>query len=42
MMAGMILGAHGGMAAIPEHWLSDMNSYENIRQLLESIDLGRS
>jgi ADP-ribosylglycohydrolase len=38
MIAGMILGAHNGMAAIPEHWLGEMKAYEKIRQLLEDID----
>jgi ADP-ribosylglycohydrolase len=34
MMVGMILGAHGGMEAIPGKWLAEMKAYEKIRQLL--------
>jgi ADP-ribosylglycohydrolase len=40
MMVGMILGAHNGMAAIPEHWLTEMKAYANINRLLKRIDLG--
>lgn len=38
MMAGMILGAQGGMDAIPDHWLSEMKAYDHINHLLETID----
>jgi len=40
IMAGMILGAHNGTEAIPEHWLAEMKAYPQIRQLLEKIDSG--
>lgn len=38
MVVGMILGAHGGIEAIPDHWLSDMNAFQHINLLLETID----
>jgi ADP-ribosylglycohydrolase len=38
MVAGMVLGAHGGMEAIPDHWLSEMKAFQHINRLLETID----
>jgi ADP-ribosylglycohydrolase len=38
MVAGMILGAHGGMEAIPDHWLSEMKAFQHINRLMETID----
>jgi ADP-ribosylglycohydrolase len=38
MLAGMILGAHGGHSAIPGHWLSEMRAYPRITELLDNID----
>ena len=38
MVAGMILGAHNGMDAIPEHWLSEMKAFPEIERLLKEID----
>lgn len=37
MVAGMILGAHLGIEAIPENWLKEMRQYEHITQLLQQI-----
>jgi ADP-ribosylglycohydrolase len=34
---GMILGAHGGMDAIPEVWLTEMKAFQKIDRLLETI-----
>jgi ADP-ribosylglycohydrolase len=38
MAVGMILGAYGGMAAIPDYWLSEMKAFEHINRLMETID----
>ena len=38
MLAGMILGAHAGMDAIPEEWLSDLTHHNRIIACLESLD----
>ena len=34
MIAGMVLGAAHGMAAIPEHWKSEMTAGNRISMLL--------
>jgi ADP-ribosylglycohydrolase len=36
MIVGMVLGAHLGTAAIPEHWLTGMSAYNRIASLLNS------
>ncbi len=36
LVAGMILGAHGGRSAIPEEWLTGMKQYAHITALLAS------
>jgi len=36
--AGMILGAHLGMEAIPEAWLKDLKAYSEIMELLSRMD----
>ena len=38
MLAGMILGPYGGMAAIPDHWLSEMKAFQHINRQMEMID----
>jgi ADP-ribosylglycohydrolase len=38
LLAGLILGAHLGMAAIPPEWLNDMKAYPQIVSLLTKID----
>ncbi len=38
MVVGMILGAHLGQEAIPQHWLAGMKRYEKITDLLRTID----
>lgn len=37
MMTGMVLGAHLGMDAIPDHWLSELIAIKNIRRLLDQM-----
>jgi len=37
MLAGMVLAAAHGMAAIPEEWISGLNAGERIRTLLEQL-----
>ncbi len=37
MLAGMILGAAQGMAAIPETWLSEMTAAKRINELLQTL-----
>jgi len=37
MIVGMILGAHRGKAALPEHWLRDLKKREEIGRLLLEI-----
>jgi ADP-ribosylglycohydrolase len=38
LLAGMILGAHLGMPAIPAEWLNDMKAYPQILEMLGKID----
>lgn len=38
LLLGMILGAHNGIAAMPEHWMAGMKSTKHISQLLDKID----
>jgi ADP-ribosylglycohydrolase len=37
LAVGMVLGAHLGMEAIPEHWLTEMRSYDHIVELLDQL-----
>lgn len=37
LATGMVLGAHLGMDAIPEHWLTEMEQYEHCVDLLRQI-----
>lgn len=37
-IAGMILGAFLGMEHLPEKWLTGMNKYSEIRELLNNLD----
>lgn len=38
MAVGMVLGAHNGLSAIPDHWLSEMAAFGDISRFLEEID----
>jgi ADP-ribosylglycohydrolase len=38
LIVGMVLGAHLGMDAIPQQWLSEMKAYPQIVDLLSGID----
>jgi ADP-ribosylglycohydrolase len=38
LSVGMVLGAHLGMDAIPQKWLTDMKAYRRIADLLSGID----
>jgi ADP-ribosylglycohydrolase len=38
LIVGMILGAHRGIDAIPQKWLSDLKSYQEIIDLMDQID----
>jgi ADP-ribosylglycohydrolase len=38
LTAGMILGAHLGMDAIPTNWLSGLKAYPEINNLLDRLD----
>jgi ADP-ribosylglycohydrolase len=38
LMVGMILGAHLGIDAIPQKWLSELKSYQEIADLMDQID----
>jgi ADP-ribosylglycohydrolase len=38
MLAGMLLGAHNGMDAIPGEWLSGLTSYDRISAALDHLD----
>jgi len=38
LTVGMVLGAHLGMAAIPEKWLSELKAYQEIVDLMDQID----
>jgi ADP-ribosylglycohydrolase len=42
LLAGLILGAHLGMSAIPPEWLKDMKAYPQIVDLLSKIDKRQS
>ena len=37
LVAGMILGAHLGLGAIPQRWLSELKAYSRIMELLHKI-----
>jgi len=37
MAAGMVIGAHSGLEGIPPHWLSEMNQYRKIMDLMEAL-----
>lgn len=37
MLVGMVLGARGGMAAIPARWLEEMKAKKRIESLLEKV-----
>ena len=38
LIVGMVLGAHLGMDAIPQEWLTDMQAYPQIAGMLSEID----
>lgn len=38
LLLGMILGAHNGIAAVPEHWIAGLKSAKHISELLGKID----
>jgi len=38
LIVGMTLGAHLGMDAIPQKWLSELRSYQEIVELMDQID----
>jgi ADP-ribosylglycohydrolase len=38
LIVGMILGAHLGIDAIPQKWLSELKSYQEIADLMDQID----
>ena len=38
MLAGMMLAAHGGMAAIPDEWVSGLSHHDRIIASLERLD----
>jgi len=38
LIVGMILGAHLGIDAIPQKWISELKSYQEIADLMEQID----
>ena len=38
LIVGMVLGAHQGIEAIPQKWLSELKSYQEIVDLLDKID----
>ena len=38
LIVGMILGAHRGIDAIPQKWLSELKSYQEIVDLMDQID----
>ena len=37
LIAGMILGAHLGLGAIPRRWLSELKAYSRIVELMDKI-----
>lgn len=41
LLVGLLLGAHLGMDAIPPDWLSDMQAYSKIIEMLAQIDKNR-
>ena len=38
LVAGMILGAHLGLEAIPQRWLTELRAYARIVELMDKID----
>jgi ADP-ribosylglycohydrolase len=38
MLAGMVLGAYHGTAAIPEQWIADLNSIDTINACLSRME----
>jgi ADP-ribosylglycohydrolase len=38
LLAGMLLGAQGGMDAVPERWLKELTFYDRITAALERLD----
>ncbi len=38
LIVGMVLGAHLGIDAIPQKWLSELKSYREIIDLMDQID----
>jgi ADP-ribosylglycohydrolase len=38
LVAGMILGAHRGLDAIPQRWLTELKAYPRIIKLMDQID----
>ena len=38
LIAGMILGAHLGLEAIPQRWLTELRAYARIVELMDKID----
>jgi len=38
LIVGMILGAHLGIDAIPQKWLSELKSYHKIVELMAQIN----
>lgn len=36
LLAGMILGAHKGLGAIPDHWVTGMVRYDRLKELLKA------
>lgn len=42
LLIGMLLGAHGGMEAIPREWLTNLARYQRVMELLAAIDRGKN
>ena len=38
LLVGMVLGAYQGLTALPPHWLTEMNAYDQIVALIEKLD----
>jgi ADP-ribosylglycohydrolase len=38
LLVGMVLGAHLGMDAIPQEWLTDLKAYSEVMELLDKMD----
>jgi len=38
LIVGMTLGAHLGKDAIPQKWLSDLRSYQEIVDLMDQVE----